>query len=189
VLSIGKTFFKGFTLVEVLISLLILAEIATFTIPKLIIGQQNATYKAKAKEVAGMVAAAYQQYQFKNSPVPSTAGIQDLTPYMNYVSTDSSTVIDNVQDAGFNTCGSGSADFCLRLHNGAIFRYGRSITYNFGGTSPTDKTWFVMDPDGTSDGTTNGPGKAVAFYLYYNGRISSYGVANNSNQDPPWFTW
>lgn len=54
---------KGFSLAELLISLLILSEIATFTIPKLISNQQASANNAKAKEVAGMIAGAFQSYQ------------------------------------------------------------------------------------------------------------------------------
>lgn len=41
---------KGFTLAELLISLLILGEIATFTIPKILSAQQNGSKKAIIKE-------------------------------------------------------------------------------------------------------------------------------------------
>jgi hypothetical protein len=108
---------------------------------------------------------------------------------MNYVATDTSTVIDDVQNQNFYTCGTGTAANCLRLHSGAMLRYGKSSTYNFGGTASTNFVWFHIDPDGTSDGSTNGPGKSVGFDLYYNGRVSSYGVINGTSQDPPWFSW
>ena len=172
-----------------LITVAILGLIATFTIPKIITSNQNGQYNAKAKEVAAMVSGAYQQYQAQNSSVTAGVGIEDLTPYMNYVATDTSTVIDDKQNQGTYTCGGGGAAYCLRLHNGAMFRYGRKTSYNFGGTSATDNTWFDIDPDSTTDGTTNGPGKALEFVLFYNGRISTRGVVNSSNQDPLWFNW
>ena len=48
----------GFTLVELLVSLLIVGEIATFSIPKIIFNSQNAQYRAVTKEAASAVAAA-----------------------------------------------------------------------------------------------------------------------------------
>jgi len=179
---------RGFTLAELLISLSILGAIATFTIPKIITSQATSKYNAIAKESAAMVSEAYQLYQLQNT-VSSTAGVEQLTPFMNYIATDSSTIIDDKQTGGTYTCGGGSANYCLRLHNGGILRYGRSVTYNFGGTNATDVVWFDIDPDGTTDGTTNGPGKAVEFYLYYNGKITTRGYVTNPALDPPWFSW
>ena len=55
---------KGFTLAELLIALLIIAEIATFTIPKVLTSQYDARRKAVFKEVIGMVnAVQYQGWQ------------------------------------------------------------------------------------------------------------------------------
>jgi len=192
----------GFTMVELLIALLILGEIATFTIPKIIVSQQNSRNNAIAKEAAGMVAATYQNYQNANGP-SSTLGIQDLTPYMNYVAANVSTTIDDKQGQGTQSCSSGNPyGQCLALHSGAILRYGQSASNYFGGTNTTNAVWFDIDPDGTTDGTTNGPGKAIEFWLYYNGRLSTVGtVATNTcrngancvnptpSLDPPWFAW
>src|SRR5689334_18650453 len=115
-----KSSFFGFTLAELLISLAILGVIATFTIPKIITAQTNSRYNAIANEAASMVSAAYQQYRHNNSSVTAGVGIEDLTPYMNYVATDTSTVIDDKQTGGTYTCGGGSANYCLRLHSGAM---------------------------------------------------------------------
>lgn len=81
---------KGFTLAELLISLAILGVIATFVIPKILIAQTNSKYNAIAKESAAMVSGAYQQYQSQNS-VTSGVGIEDMTQFMNYIATDTST--------------------------------------------------------------------------------------------------
>jgi type II secretory pathway pseudopilin PulG len=190
----------GFTLAELLISLLILAEIATFTIPKIITGQQNGSYNTKVKEAAAMVTGAYQRYQNEVGATAAT-GIQDLTPYMNYVAANITTIVDDKQTLGTYTCASVPAAQCLRLHSGAILRYGTSAGYYFGGTNTTNAIWFDIDPDGTTDGTTNGPGKAVEFWMYYNGRLSTFGtIASNTcynggcanptpTLDPPWFSW
>jgi prepilin-type N-terminal cleavage/methylation domain-containing protein len=193
----------GFTLAELLIALAILGVIATFTIPKILSVQQNGTYNTKAKEAAAMVAVAHKQARLAGELSAST-GIDDLTQYMNYVRTDTSTVVDHHQLAGTYTCGSEAAAQCLRLHSGAIMRYGNSI-FTIGGTNTTNAIWFSVDPDGTSDGTTNGPGKAVEFWIYYSGRLATYGtMSSNTCQsisgtptchnpnpalDPPWFSW
>lgn len=79
----------GFTLAELLISLAILAEIATFTIPKVLTSQQNGKYNAAAKEAASMVSAASQQLQYTGTVSASTTG-SELTPYLNYVKYDTS---------------------------------------------------------------------------------------------------
>jgi len=195
-----KTSSFGFTLAELLIAILILGEIATFTIPKLIINQQNNTYNAKVHEGAGMIAQAYQQYQFSNNPVPSSTTFGSLTPYMNYVKVDTSSVIDDAYGWGTNTCSNSTP--CLVLHSGAILRYVNS--WNFAGTSSTNVLQAAFDPDGTTDGTTNGPGKAVVFELTYPGRVTSQGAGASSTplcgswscpftapatNDPPWFSW
>jgi prepilin-type N-terminal cleavage/methylation domain-containing protein len=177
---------QGFTLAELLISLAILGVIATFTIPKIITAQRDAKFNAIAKEAAAMVTGAYQQYQSQNTPTSNT-GISTLTPYMNYVSTDSSTIIDHMYGSNGYACGSGGSGGCIRLHNGAIIRYNTSV--GFGGTASTDNIWFAVDPDGVYSGTTNGYGKAIEFIFYYNGRISTRGMENGTTQDPPWFSW
>jgi prepilin-type N-terminal cleavage/methylation domain-containing protein len=190
---------KGFTLAELLIALAILGEIATFTIPKIIHAQQNGSFKAKAKETAAMLAGAFQQYQLSNSITSSTKPA-DLTPYMNYVKVDSTTSIDLYQNLSTVSCGAGNEN-CLLLHNGGMLRYRSDI--NMGGTNTTNAIYFSFDPDGkVTDGTTNGPGKALTLFVYYNGRITSWccvtpnavvGASGtftpNATTDPPWFSW
>lgn len=190
----------GFTLAEVLIALAILGEIATFTIPKVINAQQNQSYNAKAKEAAGMVTAAFQIAQTEGT-ISSASTFSDLTGYMNYLAVDTTTIIDDAQNRGSYTCGSNNAANCLKLHNGAILRYGNLSNYSFGGTNATNAIWFLVDPDGTYSGTTNGAGKAVEFWIYYNGRISTIGTINPNTccaffcrnptpaEDPPWLSW
>ncbi|MBL8031855.1 MAG: prepilin-type N-terminal cleavage/methylation domain-containing protein [Candidatus Doudnabacteria bacterium] len=46
---------KGFTLAELLIALVILGVIATFTIPKVLYANQNTKYNAIAKEAMGTI--------------------------------------------------------------------------------------------------------------------------------------
>lgn len=140
---------RGFTLAELLIALAILGEIAAFTIPKIVSSQTRSANNSKAKEVAAMVSDAYQQYRLTNT-VTSTFSIANLTPYMNYVRTDTSTVVDVPPYGSSIQCGTVYAD-CLRLHNGAMFRYYSGWTFN--GTGNNYAVWFDIDPDGVLSST------------------------------------
>jgi type II secretory pathway pseudopilin PulG len=186
---------SGFTLAELLIAVLILGEIATFTIPKIINSQQNGANKAKAKEAAAMVSSAYQQYRFNNTATSGTT-FADLTQYMNYVKYDTSSVIDQVPTLTTITCS--ATEFCLFLHNGGVLS---AESNSFGGTNTTNALRFTFDPDGKYGGSTSGISKSVQFTLYYNGRITTRGTAEaNSTSsggtwgavasyDPSWFSW
>jgi prepilin-type N-terminal cleavage/methylation domain-containing protein len=184
---------SGFTLAELLIALLILGEIATFTIPKILTSQQNNRYNATGKEVAATIAAAYQQALLAGTVTTNTTP-GDLTPYMNYVSVDTTSSVDWQYTGSTTDC---TTVRCLKLHNGGILHY---TSIHFYGTNTTNAIYFYFDPDGTTDGTTTNAGKAVLFFLYYNGRITSWSnaAANTSANgatygplqvDPPWFKW
>jgi len=191
----------GFTLAELLICLVILGEIAAFTIPKIVMSQQNNSYNAKAKETIATIAAAYSTYTVKNG-YSTGVGIADLTPYMNYIAVDSVSTIDSYYGDGGVTanCGGGSGA-CLKLHNGAYMEYWPAAT--FSGSAANNGIPILLDPDGkVTDGTSTGSGKSVYLFLYYNGRVVDLGnlVPNtswstNSNwqpnpaQVPPWFSW
>ena len=182
----------GFTLAELLIALAILGVIATFTIPKVLIAQQNSKYISMAKEAAGMISGAYQAYQNANTG-SSTLAPTDLTSYMNYVQRDTSTIIDDIPGVGTYTCDAG-AGVCLKLHNGAMLLARSWIT--FSGTSSTNAIYFSFDPDGISSNF-----QSVDFFIYYNGLLTSTGnlVPNTvssdatrnavSSSDPTWFNW
>lgn len=200
---------KGFSLSELLVALLILGQIATFTIPKVLQSQQSSQYKATTKELASMVAEAYSIYRLKNTPSQYTE-IEDLTPYMNYIKKETSGSIDHVYgNSGSVSCNATAP--CLQFANGAkLWYYGRwggptSGNY-FGGTANDRYIYVYIDPDGqlNSPGTTNGPGKSVHISLYFNGRLSdlqSCKATDGTNFDgvdeywcgsmvnPPWFSW
>lgn len=191
---------KGFTISELLIAMLILAQIATFTIPKVLVAQQDVSARAKAKEAAAAVSQAFQVLQ-ANGGVSSSTSPLDLTPYINYVKLDTSSPLDDIQTSSASMNCNGTLR-CLRLHNGAFLAY---YPYTFAGTASTNALEFMFDPDGTVTSgvpTTNGPGKSVRFFLYYNGRLTSQGNLStgttNSNGyvwpacaacEPPWFSW
>lgn len=187
----------GFTLAELLISLAILGEIAVFTIPKILIAQQNQKFQAIGKETASMVASAFAAYQAAGLASTSTK-MADLTPYMNYVSLDATSLVDYVATQTSKDCSSSAV--CYRLHNGAIFWFWPGGT-TFGGSANNNALTFFVDPDGSYSGSTSTPGKSAQFFLYYNGRLSNRGnIANptladgssfspNQNYEPDWFSW
>jgi len=190
----------GFTLVELLIALTIFGEIATFTIPKLIYSQQNHQYNAIAKENFGLISAAFQQMQLTGTlTTGTTAGA--FTQYMNYVKyvSDGSLTIDAVPTTTTKAC-DGSPYVCVKLHNGSVLAYRTDAS--FGGNSTTNAIFFLTDPDGrVTDGTTNGPGKGMSMFIYYNGRIVDEGnlltgtassftsYTADPAKVPSWFSW
>lgn len=134
------------------------------------------------------------------TPITSNTGIQDITPYLNYTVLDTTSTIDDVNQAGSIACNSWGTGKCLRLHNGAYLLYWSGDRFN--GTTSLNGVPFLFDPDGkVTDGTTNGPGKSVMFFLYSNGRIKDYGNIDtgstysggvetvNPGGVPSWFSW
>lgn len=185
----------GFTLVELLIALAILGVIATFTIPKILTAQQNERNEAIAKETAAMISAAYQQAQHEGVAQADMVGYT-LTQYMNYVSADTTSIIDDRPGIASYDCASQS---CIKLHNGGVllFRSGES----FGGTGADNGIPIIFDPDGVYSGSTaDSPGKSVIFVLYYSGKLTSFGFIPppcfyssiapiGPAPDPSWFSW
>lgn len=188
---------KGFTLAELLIALAILGVIATFTIPKIIMTQQSSSNTAKVKEAASAVSAAFQTLQYQNQ-LSATTQPSNLMPFLNSVTTlTSGETIDARQTGTTYDCT--ALNPCIKIHSGAIIRLGSK---QFTSTNPVNTISFGVDPDGVvTDGTTNGPGKTVIFYLYYNGRLATAGTVTpgtlydgapltaDSSLDPPWFQW
>lgn len=176
---------------ELLISLAILGEIATFTIPKIITSQAQARYNAAAKEAASTVAAAYQQYTYTNG-ASSSIGIAALTPYMNYIKVDTSSTVDGTV-SNYN-CGGGAQYRCLVLHSGTYLFYNPSAS--FSGTNTTNAVWFGIDPSGADDSITG-----IGFALTYQGRVLTYGDVDTTYSysgggsispggvNPSWFSW
>lgn len=200
-----KTFLfskPGFTLAELLVCLVILAEIATFTIPKLLVSQQNSKSNAIAKEAAGTLSTALMQYKVANTLSMSTS-TADLTPYLNYVAKDSTSIIDS-ETGGTSLDCSTAGTACYRLHNGAMLWNGSS-NVDFGGTGALNAIYFLIDPDGKYSGSTTGPSKSLKIYIYTTGRIATwasitsntvthewgswYTTNPDATRDPSWFSW
>jgi prepilin-type N-terminal cleavage/methylation domain-containing protein len=187
---------RGFTLAELLIALLILGGIATFTIPKILSSQQLGQNKAVIKETFATIASAYSMYTLNNG-ASSSITMGALTPYMNYIAVDTTSIID--QPGGTYDC-SASGLTCIKLHNGAILYYSNGVT--FAGTNTTNALWFEIDPDGKNNATSqSSPGAGIWGFIYYNGRLSTHGgivsgtVSSDMTRDPDsaldptWFNW
>lgn len=187
---------KAFTLAELLIALAILGVIATFTIPKVLVSQQDQKNNAIAKEAASAVSVALDSYRQSNT-VTSGTGVSDLTPYFNYVRITTGQ-IDQIPGSGMRDC-SLNSDICFVLHNGAVINFPSNNT--FSGTADTNAINFYVDPDGQYGGSTTGSSKSVMFFLYPNGRLTSRSsiLPNTTTSaqvyaspcacDPSWFTW
>jgi len=190
---------KAFTLAELLLALVILGVIATFTIPKVLTAQSSSQFNAAGKEAIGMVSGSFTTYTQSN-PVTTATGPLNLTPFMNYVRVDTSSTIDSLPGLGSVSCASAGRR-CLKLHNGGTLR----ITDNnsFCSVNGNQYIFYVFDPDSKYSGSTNGPGKSIQIHVFTNGRINISaeivagedtclgGVPQGWTADPyaDWFSW
>ncbi len=195
--------FPGFTLAELLIALMILGVIATFTIPKVLQAKQNVQNNSAAKEAMATIAQAFQEAR-RNGRLQVTTKPSDLMQYMNYVKVDTSTVLDHRPGIASLTCVSPNG-LCLLLHNGGMLFLRDSTGTGFAGASDLHAIAFYFDPNGRRDITTtaDGPGKAVSLALYYNGFVTTEGNLKpntcfdglacteqpDPSKDPSWLTW
>ena len=183
-----RTSNSGFTLAELLISLLIIGEIATFTIPKIINASANSKNASIAKDAGGMIASSFSTYTLKNTLSTSVGG-DDLTQYMNYVKVDTATTYSALTGTALQACTATLP--CLVLHTGGILQFDTAMT--FGGSTTTHAVYFNLDPDG------NGSQGRLTFIQFYTGRVSSGGVGGSAtptggtltreNTDPSYFSW
>lgn len=192
--------FQGFTLGELLIALLILGVIATFTIPKVLQSQASSRSKAVAKETAAALSEAFTLYRNKNTLSASTRPA-DLTPYLNFVKLDttSALVVDAAPCDGQVTYSCNSTYPCAVLHNGAILNWIQ--TDNFNGTATTNMIGFYLDPDGKVSNNKD----TLLLELYYNGKLRTRNTIDTGSVsyydgsvqtlnpsttcDPTWFSW
>ena len=185
----------GFTLAELLIALLVLGVIATFTIPKVLNTQQSSKYNSIAKEAAGMMSEALLVEKALNGG--GQILIEDIRQHVNYVSRTTVGTMDGNPGAGNISC-SNASNRCYLLHNGAALAYGTLINC-IDTTNPLSATAFFIDPDGVGDDAVD----AVAFYIYNSGRLrtretietnTDLCTANTNlnplaSSDPTWFSW
>jgi prepilin-type N-terminal cleavage/methylation domain-containing protein len=186
---------KAFTLSELLIGLLILAVIASFSIPKILNSSRKDQQKAAAKEVAAMISAAYFQHR-NNGLVTTATKPSDLMQYMQYTQTDTSSVIDDTVGASSDMCMNSTP--CVRLHNGGLLEFRDDGP--FGVLNSTQVVRFLYDPDGVFvGGTGDHISKGLIFLLFSNGRVVTYqnmptgttwnGSTMGAGVDPSWFDW
>lgn len=175
----------GFTLAELLIALVIIGEIATFTIPKILTGQATSRNNAIAKETLATLAGAYQQLQMNSGGVPFSTTPGALTQYMNYTRTDTSSTIDldpyeaPIMPPGTLAC---SASYpCMKLHNGGTLMLLNNASFG----SASGFIYGILDPDGNPTGKAD----SIVLCIYYNGRATTFGnIMATSSYDPTWFS-
>ena len=167
---------SAFTLAELLIALAILGVIATFTIPKILDSGSSSKHNAIVKEAVATVSEAFQMYKRDNGSIIDT-GINEYTPYINYVSIDTTTLIDSSNLSASLQCEATGP--CLNLHNGGKLWYHVDSGVKFRTTESTGAVRIMVDPDGIYGGSTTGSPKSTSLYLYSNGRITT-----RANIDP-----
>ena len=188
-----RRFYSAFTLAELLIALLVLGVIATFTIPKVLQSQQSSKNMAIVKEAASIVSGAYEAYKHENT-VTSAFKASDLTPYINYVSISTNgTSVDrgNTLDVPCS-----ATTTCYLLHNGGTLNI--DSICSLAATTPTRGVLVVIDPDGVAS-PVDDVNAGVWFTLFVNGRITTMGKEGpdnscgtwtpNPTNDPPWLSW
>lgn len=188
--------FQGFTLAELLIALAILGVISTFAIPKILVAQNNAKYNAAAHEAVATIAQAYEKYKHETGVTAATTGDDIIRNSLNYVSVDTTSLIDDRPlGAGTRNCASSP---CYRLHNGGKLR---PHSCSFNGTSNLNAVFYVFDPDGVQTGRED----SLTLGLYFSGRITNRanvigGTLSSAScttdqtgglatYDPDWFSW
>jgi hypothetical protein len=134
--------------------------------------------------------------------VTAATGLNDITPYINYVSIDTTSIVDGQYGDASNDCSSGMK--CLKMHNGGIAYWWNGDA--FCNTTSLNYVQVFFDPDGRYSGSTTGAGKAVHFALYYDGKVRTAATRENNSvtgsasscnapespapgTDPPWFSW
>lgn len=198
---------SGFSLVELLITLLIMGVIAAATVPSLFstsqTGKDTTKYTTIARNTAFMMLSAYENYKTANAGSAWSTKIFSLTPYMTYLQVDTSTAtridgpLSGTWSTGSQTCGAQfiGNNYCYHLQNGGTIWF--NDAYYFGSTNSTNAIWFDFDPD------SSGPAEALQFWLTFDGHI--YTVKNlpttvttgyifststqtPTTQDASWFT-
>jgi prepilin-type N-terminal cleavage/methylation domain-containing protein len=172
---------KAFTLAELLVALLILGQIAAFSIPKILSAQTNSQNKAIAKEIISTAASAVSIAQ-ANGTLTTSSTFDSLTQSMNYVAVDTSSTIDGIPSGSGPMACNNVAYKCLRLHSGALLLYAPSATF----VNTTGYVAAIID----ADGRLTSQNDSLGIILFYNGRVMDYEAAlNNAAYTPTWFSW
>ena len=106
---------RGFTLSELLIALVILGLIATFTIPKVLSSQQDTQFNARAKEFAGFLSEA-RQVLVSDGSLNGATMTQDVMNLLNYVKVETTGLVDAWYNSTTRDC---ATNVCYRLRKKA----------------------------------------------------------------------
>lgn len=159
---------KGFTLAELLLTLLILTIIATFTIPKIVTAQQSAKKTAVFKEtVAAMSSALYNGYISGNMGL-GQGGCTPSQYSKSYVMNQLNALKVCPNDSSVEGCWP-MADLAAQASgSGVILASGAMIAglRNCSGTPDED---FIMDWDGTNGSNVEGIDQIVLTFCIANG--------------------
>jgi prepilin-type N-terminal cleavage/methylation domain-containing protein len=184
---------SGFSLVELLIALAILGTLATVLIPKIstsmVANPQKNT--ATAKTVAIMVLNAFERYNSSHGGITTSLTVSDLTPYMNFISVDTTSIVDDHPGSGTGNC-SDSSTMCLKMYSGGILWFNNWCPLV--GLTSVNALFLNYDPDGKISND-----KALDILLYSDGSIKTKGTGKTGTQvcynpaatggsyDPDWF--
>jgi hypothetical protein len=145
-----------------------------------------------ARNVALMIEMAFEKYRSTHTEDEVSAIYPyTLTPYMNYVSVDTTSIVDDASPpfgtADCSTC------FCLRLHDGGTL-WIQNLTCTFN-NNPLSALRFQYDPDSKNSSLTG-----LAMLLYRDGKMLTRGTGRpgtvtcgtpaslDPTYDPTWFT-
>lgn len=179
----------GFTLAELLIALLVLGVIVTFTVPKVLQAQRDSRWRAMTKETAAALAGAYQMH-LAHGGDRATASFGNVMKYINYTRYWGTSYPYPTECGGCN-----NTNKCHSLANGSMIRHVAGM-YHMGGDEATNALTFQYDVDqAVSD-----PQHCITFYVYANGRVvtrsgmlpntcNAVGCTANPAPDPAWFSW
>lgn len=181
---------RGVSLPELLLALLILANIATFAIPKVLSSQQNSVQNAKAKEIAAAISNAYQMHLLSGGDIATTNANQ-VMQHINYVRVWG---LGNPYTVDNPWAGCNNTNKCYLLTNGAFISHPGGV-YTMGGTDTTNGINFSID----IDSQTSSPSHKLTFTLYSTGRLVSAADREPNTchaqgcfgpgTDPVWFSW
>lgn len=154
--------------------LAIMGIVAAFTVPKILDPSRDRSYQytQRAKHAALMIMTAYEKYRSTVGTVPTNMSLKALTPYMNYVSIDSSSTINHCPGFGSYSCWN-SGGFCLNLHDGSKMQVSND---NFAGNSATNVAHAYFDPDGVNSSAAD----SLEILLYYDGTVRTWDTAKSN---------
>jgi prepilin-type N-terminal cleavage/methylation domain-containing protein len=185
---------NGFSIVELLITLGIVALIAVFAIPKFFSPSDSMSdnLTGRARRLALAVDLAYEQYRSTHSDSEvATVTPGAITPYLNYVSVDTTSTVDDANPP--RTTVSCTNSICLKLHDGGTL-WVETLNCSFN-NSNFGALKFQYDPDGKASSVTG-----LCMLLYRDGTVLTRGTGRTGTKtcgsaalldpsyDPTWFT-